>query len=473
MLIAVAHGRDHCVISATKIPAPMGRRGRRVQRGRECCLHGAEGARGVGRAASVACEWAAEQPGRRWAGASPSAIFRGLWVALRAICPTPASPPSRPIADPPAACATLRNPGPPCPRSDMPVTDEQAARTAIATLQGLSAEQRAAQQAIEAIRNDEHPFVDVHQLFAHYNVLYFRKLLLPRVEVLWSPRLTLCAGICELLKDDATGKLSRIRLKLSTPLLQYRPRSDTIDTLLHEAIHAYFFVIISWRHARDDDGSGHGVGFQLLANAINEHGNYNVTIYHTFHDEVDSFRTHVWQCDGPCRALPPDFGLVKRSMNRPPGKSDIWWPIHQVECGGTFIKIKEPAPTKRQLDTMSARERAGRQKNKLDAWITASPKKSSPESGKISNQLTNANGQSKPSVKPADSSKKASTTSIKDLILKNASPLNPEAGRKRSRADEDEAQLPIEKKLLVECPICPVRIAESDINEHLDIMHPP
>ena len=80
----------------------------------------------------------------------------------------------------------------------------------------------------------------------------------------------------------------RIRLKLSTPLLQYRPRSDTINTLLHEAIHAYFFITTSWRHSRGDDGTGHGEGFQLLADAINSHGNYEITVYHTFHDEVVS-----------------------------------------------------------------------------------------------------------------------------------------------------------------------------------------
>lgn len=42
-----------------------------------------------------------------------------------------------------------------------------------------------------------------------------------------------CAGICELIKDDE-GKYRRIRLKLSEPLLKFRPREDTINTLLHE-----------------------------------------------------------------------------------------------------------------------------------------------------------------------------------------------------------------------------------------------
>ena len=73
----------------------------------------------------------------------------------------------------------------------MPVTDEDAATQAIATLEALSEEQKAALDSINKIILDDEPFVDIHELFGHYNVLYFRKLLVPRVEVLWSPRLTL------------------------------------------------------------------------------------------------------------------------------------------------------------------------------------------------------------------------------------------------------------------------------------------
>jgi fucose 4-O-acetylase-like acetyltransferase len=71
------------------------------------------------------------------------------------------------------------------------LTDEDAALQALATLQDMSLEQREALKAVNTILHNGEPFVDVHELFAHYNVLYFRNLLLPRVEVLWSPRLTL------------------------------------------------------------------------------------------------------------------------------------------------------------------------------------------------------------------------------------------------------------------------------------------
>ncbi|KAF2746486.1 hypothetical protein M011DRAFT_487258 [Sporormia fimetaria CBS 119925] len=341
----------------------------------------------------------------------------------------------------------------------MSITDEAAALEAIATLDPLSNEQHHALTSINSILQNNEPFVDVHELFRHYDVLYFRSLLTQRVEVLWSARLTLCAGICELSKDPETGKFTRIRLKLSGPLLQYRPRSDTVNTLLHEAIHAYLFVTTSWRHSRGDDGTGHGVGFQLLADAINRHGNYEVTVYHAFHDEVDSYRTHVWQCDGPCREQPPFFGLVKRSMNRAPGKSDSWWEKHQAECGGTYTKIQEPELTKKQRDALSSKKRAGLQKNKLDAWVkvgaTGKSKDSEPSSGDIT------------------CSKRKAVVTLGTALDDRVAVEGPKRARRESdapTADDESLEMPA---IMVECPICCLRLPEPNINEHLDRVHPP
>ncbi|KAE9963006.1 hypothetical protein BLS_009797 [Venturia inaequalis] len=325
-----------------------------------------------------------------------------------------------------------------------PLTDEGAAIAAITTLTALSDEQKAAHDQIQSIINDEdkHPIVDIHQLFGLYNTLYFRSLLLPRVEVYWSSRLTLCAGICELVKDDE-GKYRRIRLKLSEALLKYRPRSDTINTLLHEAIHAYFFLTAGWQHSRGDDGTGHGTGFLLLADAINSHGNYDITVYHTFHDEVDSYRTHVWKCDGICQNQPPYFGLVKRSMNRAPSSSDPWFTKHEFECGGSYTKISEPDLTKQQLKALSAKERAGRQKNKLDNWVKTTVKN---EAATFREAMDKSHA--------IDGGQLADLSSIK-----------------RQRTDEDHEAAQIVKRQLVSCPICDTRLAENDINEHLDTEH--
>ncbi|KAF2267035.1 hypothetical protein CC78DRAFT_566449 [Lojkania enalia] len=350
----------------------------------------------------------------------------------------------------------------------MPVTDEDAALQAMATLETLSDDQTRALKSINTILHDREPFVDIHELFALYNVLYFRNLLVPRVEVLWSPRLTLCAGICELSKDPSTGKFTRIRLKLSTSLLQYRPRSDTINTLLHEAIHAYFFVVTSWRHSRGDDGTGHGIGFQLLADAINSHGGYEITVYHTFHDEVDSYRTHVWQCDGPCKSQPPYFGLVKRSMNRPPGKSDYWWVRHKAECGGAYTKIQEPELTKKQRNSLSKKERAGLQKNKIDNWVKAEDKRKALSDGNTSNTPIDPDGEDRTSPKIPHMKRKAEMVIVSSMIKTGFG-----GPQKRPKTDIDDNEVLTVDEMLVECPICSIRIAESDINEHLDVVHPP
>jgi predicted SprT family Zn-dependent metalloprotease len=176
---------------------------------------------------------------------------------------------------------------------------------------------------------EEH--VDVHALFLHFNDRYFSGLL-SACEVKWSSRMTLCAGLCSY---EGHGGLCSIRL--SSSLLQYRPQSDIINTLLHEMIHAYLFVTDG-----NTDHDGHGDAFHYHMDRINRDAGTEITVYHSFRDEVDSFRKHVWQCDGPCRHRPPYYGLVKRSMNRAPQPADSWFARHQSECGGTFTKVSEP-----------------------------------------------------------------------------------------------------------------------------------
>ena len=312
----------------------------------------------------------------------------------------------------------------------MVTTDEDAAALAIGNLDPLSIEQQEASSKLKTILESNDPFINIHDLFALYNTLYFRSLLLPRVEVSWSPRLTLCAGICELVRDPHNGnKFTRIRLKLSEPLLKFRPRSDVIDTLLHEAIHAYFFVTTSWRHSRGEDGTGHGEGFLMLADAVNNHGGYGVSVFHAFHDEVDSYRTHVWECNGPCKSKAPFFGLVKRAMNRAPGKGDSWWAKHVEDCGGSFTKIAEPEMRKDQGERSSALQKAGKQKNKIDAWVVG--QKRSRSQGEL------------------DSGTNGLHVSGGQAVTER---------RKRER-------------LTVSCPICEAGIPEDAINEHLDELH--
>ncbi|XP_067680314.1 DNA-dependent metalloprotease SPRTN-like [Haliotis asinina] len=175
------------------------------------------------------------------------------------------------------------------------------------------------------------PNPDIRALFLQYNDRFFWGKL-AGIEVKWSPRMTLCAGLCVY---ERRGGLCSVRLSL--PLLKLRPRKDLVETLLHEMIHAYLFITNN-----DRDHDGHGPEFQKHMNRINKETGTSISIYHTFHDEVAEYKKHWWRCDGPCQNRRPYFGYVKRAMNRAPSSNDPWWGDHQRTCGGTYIKVKEP-----------------------------------------------------------------------------------------------------------------------------------
>ncbi|TEA40951.1 hypothetical protein DBR06_SOUSAS20710005 [Sousa chinensis] len=181
------------------------------------------------------------------------------------------------------------------------------------------------------------PTPDIQALFMLFNDRFFWGHL-EAVEVKWSMRMTLCAGIC-----SYEGRGGMCSIRLSEPLLKLRPRKDLVETLLHEMIHAYLFVTNN-----DKDREGHGPEFCKHMHRINRLTGANITVYHTFHSEVDEYRRHWWRCDGPCQHKKPYYGYVKRATNRAPSAHDSWWAEHQKTCGGTYIKIKEPESYSKQ-----------------------------------------------------------------------------------------------------------------------------
>lgn len=60
----------------------------------------------------------------------------------------------------------------------------------------------------------------------------------------------------------------------------------------HEMIHAYLFLTNG-----NTDRDGHGPAFMGHARRINSDAGTNITVYHTFHDEVNAYLKHVWKCD--------------------------------------------------------------------------------------------------------------------------------------------------------------------------------
>jgi hypothetical protein len=147
-------------------------------------------------------------------------------------------------------------------------------------------------------------------------------------------------------------------------------------------------------------------------------------------------------------------------MNRPPGKGDTWWSRHEAECGGTYIKIGQPELTKKQLQNLSSKERAGRQRNKLDSWVTTSKMKDERTEGRTSDAPI--------TLDKEDETSSRVVVVVEDVVQSASS----SAGQKRPRADADDDVLITEKKTLVECPICSMQVADSQINEHLDVLHP-
>lgn len=200
---------------------------------------------------------------------------------------------------------------------------------------------------------------EIQTLFAQYNKKYFWGKL-NKVNLSWSPYMTLCAG--QTTYRVRGQSFSSCSIRLSQPILSQRPHSDTVDTLLHEMIHAYLHVTQGCRY-RDS----HGPEFWEHMTRINDLEGSNITVYHNFKREVDKFRIHVYRCDGPCINKRPYFGILRRAIARPPDPSDKWWARHNQECGGTFHKIEGPGvvpPTDSKGET--------KPKHMFNPWISTS-----------------------------------------------------------------------------------------------------
>ena len=128
------------------------------------------------------------------------------------------------------------------------------------------------------------PCPDIRALFVEFDRLYFWSRL-GSCLVEWSKRMTICAGIFYLRSGGV--------IRLSEPLLKFRPRRDLVQTLLHEMIHAYLYLTRNFK-----DRGEHGDEFKSHMNRINKAAKTNITVYHSFHDEVNYQRQHVWRCNG-------------------------------------------------------------------------------------------------------------------------------------------------------------------------------
>uniref|UniRef100_A0A5K4EI56 Protein with SprT-like domain at the N terminus n=1 Tax=Schistosoma mansoni TaxID=6183 RepID=A0A5K4EI56_SCHMA len=293
------------------------------------------------------------------------------------------------------------------------------------------------------------PLPDIRLLFSSFDSQFFGNSL-GCVEVKWSSRMTLCAGVCKFHKPYGMCSIS-----LSEPLLKFRPRKDLVETLLHEMIHAFLFIT-----RRDKDRDDHGPNFISHMHRINSLAG----VYHSFHDEVDTYRTHWWRCTGPCRDRPPYFGYVKRSMNRVPGPKDTWWSQHQATCIGRFIKIKEPVkkvPSKRKTSLESSSKDQSTSKKQIRSgdirkFVTINDVKENTSTEFASHPNNGGSSYSSVHVWPSDDKGHIlgnGHSSCQDMALVESKPNVVET------IDLSE----------VSCPNCSCTVLLSRINQHLDI----
>ncbi|XP_002155651.2 DNA-dependent metalloprotease SPRTN isoform X1 [Hydra vulgaris] len=354
------------------------------------------------------------------------------------------------------------------------------------------------------------PIPDIRDLFVQFDSSFFEGKL-AGVEVKWSSRMTLCAGLC---CYERKGGLCSI--KLSQPLLKLRPRKDLVETLLHEMIHALLFVTDN-----NKDHDGHGDEFHKHMYRINKQTGTKISVYHTFHDEVNNYRQHWWKCDGPCNKRPPYFGVVRRAMNRAPSTRDTWWTEHATKCGGSFIKIKEPdsytkgkskkEKMKKSID-LSNQENIEAKNNKLYDWLSTSNNTSNNLSKrkisfsansslkdlkiKKTNSLQQTDKKAKllptsdvsafakvPIQHTIFSGKGYTISSLDDVKVANKQTFldtleskmkaNSQQKNKISNISELGTNKDIilidNDEMLVECPACPAKLPEHLLNAHLDI----
>ena len=181
-------------------------------------------------------------------------------------------------------------------------------------------------------------------------------------------------------------------------------------------IHALLFV----KGIRESNG-GHGPNFLKKMEEINRAAGTNISVYHTFHDEVNIYKVHWWRCEGPCKDRHPYFGIVKRTANRAPGPNDMWWSKHQQSCGGTFVKVKEPEK-KTKKTTKAIKDKPTETSFKKPPAKRRAPAKKSPTVSPSTSDIRSFFPSNKPnntpplqSIKPPNKKSPTKTPRISDI----------------------------------------------------------
>ncbi|EDQ84831.1 uncharacterized protein MONBRDRAFT_12453 [Monosiga brevicollis MX1] len=280
-------------------------------------------------------------------------------------------------------------------------------------------------------------------------------------------------------------ELSNVLHSAMTPALP-QLRASLLIPLQFESHAAYLFLS---KGERDRDA--HGPNFHYHMQRINVLSGSQVTVFHTFHDEVDLHRVHWWQCQGPCQKRSPYFGLVKRAMNRAPSPRDPWWADHQRNCGGNYVKIREPEDygkkkkkkkSGKQHDETCPPEQTDEPTAKRSAGASVPPRRASTSvldllqrtpaqrarRATAPDKLKEASPLPKTMEDDYDAQAVASEDEVVCIAEDTMAKALPQQG---SAASEPEADLVCLGESFA-CPICSVAVAtQLDMNRHLDTDH--
>ncbi|KAF8369201.1 hypothetical protein PRIPAC_87030, partial [Pristionchus pacificus] len=155
-----------------------------------------------------------------------------------------------------------------------------------------------------------------------------------QIEVQWSHNMVWYSGKTEY------PTASSATIMMNKKLLEMLPLEETVETYIHEAIHAILHVT-----KREYNGDpDHGDAFMREARriqAINPHLDHLHIATPDYMEQVNTIKKYHWKCSDKCaRTNIPELagyvdagGWVSRARNKAPGKGEPRWNDHVKLCG--------------------------------------------------------------------------------------------------------------------------------------------
>ncbi|KAJ6849358.1 sprT-like domain-containing protein Spartan isoform X3 [Iris pallida] len=242
----------------------------------------------------------------------------------------------------------------------------------------------------------EPPSPDIHELFCHYNELYFHGAL-SACFVDWCPRATSSTGTCRYYGGGGC------EIRISGALRKVHPDTDLKNVLLHEMIHAFLWIKCGNReHSSDHDSYFREKMKEINSSSVEDHqrpqGGYNVTIHHEFKKEVETYKYYHWICDTCGHMINKSREPSASDCNQKVGpdgscnNSKCDWHNHKNGCPGSYTREPESPRYKDQnLDSRDVKRNSDNNSSFGDdnqKKVLLNPKQMSPVDLKTESRAT-------------------------------------------------------------------------------------